>query len=207
MGSVSYLLRGAKWGSMLSKCLPVFLCCVYLLYRTSHQRGRYHKFILAGLLLSSLGDACLIYSHLFIVGMAFFAVAHISYICAFGWSPLNPFPLAVILPVEGLIFFTVLLPELPGLLVYLIPLYILLLGTMVWRSLVVPLPRDAWLFAATGGVSFMVSDTALAIDKFCTPLPYAEAVIMGTYYLAQILLTLSATDGTEQHREPRKKKH
>ncbi|RXM96737.1 Lysoplasmalogenase-like protein TMEM86A [Acipenser ruthenus] len=143
----------------------------------------------------------------FLTGMAFFAVAHISYICAFGWSPLNPFPLAVILPVEGLIFFTVLLPELPGLLVYLIPLYILLLGTMVWRSLVVPLPRDAWLFAATGGVSFMVSDTALAIDKFCTPLPYAEAVIMGTYYLAQILLTLSATDGTEQHREPRKKKH
>jgi len=49
--------------------------------------------------------------------------------------------------------------------------------------------------ALWGAASFVVSDSVLAYNKFAAPVPRAKAIVMVTYYAAQVLIALSA-DGT-----------
>ena len=53
----------------------------------------------------------------------------------------------------------------------------------------------AALAAAVGATLFMVSDTALAANKFRTPFRSAELLILGTYYTAIWLIALSVAAG------------
>lgn len=46
-------------------------------------------------------------------------------------------------------------------------------------------------FGALGALSFMVSDSYLSLNRFYTPLPYHQEVVMVTYYLAQAAVTLT----------------
>lgn len=50
--------------------------------------------------------------------------------------------------------------------------------------------RRSFIFALAGALTFVVSDTCIALDKFYYPggFPYAQAVIMVTYCTAQYLL-------------------
>jgi len=44
-------------------------------------------------------------------------------------------------------------------------------------------------FTLYGAVSFIVSDSILAINKFMMPVPAADYLVMITYYLAIFLIT------------------
>ncbi|CAD0203673.1 unnamed protein product [Chrysodeixis includens] len=73
-------------GAVAAKCAPV-LC---LLLAVLLPRSRPHKSVpahrvAAGLALSALGDALLLWPQHFVWGMAAFAGAHGAYIAAFGW--------------------------------------------------------------------------------------------------------------------------
>jgi len=43
-----------------------------------------------------------------------------------------------------------------------------------------------WLII--GGISFIISDSIIAVDKFYEPIPYSHYFIMITYYFAQFSL-------------------
>jgi uncharacterized membrane protein YhhN len=45
---------------------------------------------------------------------------------------------------------------------------------------------------AIGALSFLVSDSVLAFDRFARPFAGAHAVVMVTYYAAQILIARAA---------------
>lgn len=47
------------------------------------------------------------------------------------------------------------------------------------------------LLCAIGAALFIVSDSLIAFDKFFVPLTYRTPLIMITYYLAQLGITLS----------------
>lgn len=47
------------------------------------------------------------------------------------------------------------------------------------------------LLCAIGAVLFIISDSLIAVDKFFVPLTYRTSLIMITYYLAQLGITLS----------------
>lgn len=83
-----------------------------------------------------------------------------------------------------------------GVLVYGVPIYGCFLMTMVWRANariqgIQNLPK---LFCAIGAVSFAVSDGIIAFNKFYTPIGHSDTLIMLTYYVAQLGITLSVTD-------------
>jgi uncharacterized membrane protein YhhN len=50
------------------------------------------------------------------------------------------------------------------------------------------------LFAAIGGISFVVSDALIAFDKFYTPIEHSKIMVMVTYYVAQLGFTLATLD-------------
>ncbi|XP_036391198.1 lysoplasmalogenase-like protein TMEM86A [Megalops cyprinoides] len=191
-----------SWFSALIKCLPIFCLWVFLLahgisFLGAHASARK---ILAGLIFSALGDAFLIWQEqgYFSHGLLMFAITHILYSSAFGMKPLNPRAGLVIAAVSGLSY-TLLYPYLSGPFTYLVAVYIALIGFMGWRAMAgVQLANDLWtwtqLSACLGAVLFMVSDLTIAVNKFCFPVPHSRAIIMATYYAAQMLIALSAVE-------------
>ncbi|XP_043938787.1 lysoplasmalogenase-like protein TMEM86A [Protopterus annectens] len=191
-----------SWFSALIKCLPIFCLWVFLLahgisFMTSHCAA--HR-ILAGLIFSALGDAFLIWQEqgYFTHGLLMFAITHILYSSAFGMKPLNLKAGLVFALISGLCY-SFMYSCLSGPLTYLVGVYVALIGFMGWRAIArLQLCNDLWtwtkLSACIGAVLFIVSDLSIAVNKFCFPVPYSRAIIMATYYAAQMLIALSAVE-------------
>uniref|UniRef100_H3AK95 lysoplasmalogenase n=1 Tax=Latimeria chalumnae TaxID=7897 RepID=H3AK95_LATCH len=191
-----------SWFSALIKCLPIFSLWVFLLAHGLNflvARSSARK-IFAGLIFSALGDAFLIWQEqgYFSHGLLMFAITHILYSSAFGMKPLNLRAGFVIFLISSFCY-SLLYSYLSGPFTYLVGVYIIIIGFMGWRAIAgVQLFNDLWtwtkLSACIGAVLFMVSDLSIAVNKFCFPVPYSRAIIMATYYAAQMLIALSAVE-------------
>uniref|UniRef100_F7AQS3 lysoplasmalogenase n=1 Tax=Equus caballus TaxID=9796 RepID=F7AQS3_HORSE len=194
-----------SWVSALIKCLPIFCLWLFLL---AHGLG----FLLAhpsatrifvGLVFSAVGDAFLIWQDqgYFVHGVLMFAVTHMLYASAFGMRPLALRTGLVMAVLAGL-YYALLYPGLSGAFTYLVGVYVAIITFMGWRAVAgLQLVGAAWrwteLAAGSGAVLFMVSDMTIGINKFCFPVPYSRALIMSTYYAAQMLIALSAVESRE----------
>ena len=125
---------------------------------------------------------------LFIPQMAFFALAHVAYVCWFlprARRRLRAVSLAVTVPL--LVFlFAAIVPEAPfpaeriGVAVY---------GLVIAAMLYSALQYDGACAAGfrCAALLFVFSDAAIAWDRFVGPVPARTWVVMITYYLAQYL--------------------
>ncbi|KAK2728042.1 lysoplasmalogenase TMEM86A-like isoform X1 [Artemia franciscana] len=175
------------------KCLPIY-CLVYIAVsnrKMSSESKGFSKKIAIGLALSSVGDAFLVWPDLFLPGMLAFSLAHMVYISNFGWKPLFP-KLGVILYFFVFIIISILVTGLDDIFIVAVPAYALLLTTMAWRATARYLTSPSrWrLISALGSVLFLLSDAVLGVNKFLTPIPYGEFIVMMTYYGAQLCISL-----------------
>src|SRR5207253_7591702 len=73
--------------------------------------------------------------------------------------------------------------------------YVAVIVAMGWRAaaraLAPGIPESSGTLAFAGAVVFMVSDGVLATERFARAFAAADAVVMITYYAAQILIALS----------------
>ena len=77
---------------------------------------------------------------------------------------------------------------------FILPLYMLLLVTMIWRSLARALHSNSNLpqyIGALGSLSFGVSDLVLCFHTFITTVPNGNFIILITYYFAQFGIAIS----------------
>ncbi|XP_018426628.1 PREDICTED: lysoplasmalogenase-like protein TMEM86A [Nanorana parkeri] len=185
------------WYNALIKCLPI-ICLEFFIVVHSIGSGKfssYAKKILLGLAFSAAGDVCLVWPEYFQLGMVMFGLAHILYTIAFGFHPLN-IRLFIIFALFCATFYSLTIPYLSGPFIYMVAGYSMLISTMAWRALsrVKLASHDfswAHISSALGSISFMISDCVLAVDKFCFPFSNARAIVMSTYYGAQLLISLS----------------
>ncbi len=154
--------------------------------------------IVAGLVASIAGDVFLMLpGDRFVPGLGSFLIAHLCYVAAFtrgGWRA-SPWPAAAC----GLYVMTLLWWLLPhaGAHRIAVTIYGLAIGTMAWQALERwrDLRGAAPLAAAIGAVLFVLSDSALAANRFVAPFTLAPLAVMGTYVPAQWLMALSAGGG------------
>ncbi len=187
--------RGPHWVVYVLKPLTtVSLLCLALLI--PHPVSLFYKGAISlGLLFSLAGDIFLMLpTDHFIAGLVSFLLAHLCYIVAFSarsglqitwWLPL-PFVL------YGAYMISLLWPHVGQLkapvLVYM--LVILVMGWQAaeqWRSK----EQTTTLLALIGAISFIISDSALALNRFRKAFSGAQALVLSTYYVAQWLITLS----------------
>ncbi|MCX2832292.1 lysoplasmalogenase [Microbulbifer thermotolerans] len=178
-------LRG-PWMALL-KTLPIILLALIARHRLS---GSTRGLTLAALALSALGDLLLAldFPGQFVYGLSAFLLAQLAY--AFNFlrgadfrcrhSVLRGAPVLL----AAFLLAQLLLPaagELaPAVAVYFLAIVTMALGAAAHRG------NSTLLFV--GAVTFMASDTLIAIHKFVTPLPMAGTAIMVTYYSAQMAL-------------------
>lgn len=126
-------------------------------------------------------------------GMVMFGLAHIMYTIAFGFHPLK-IRIFIVFVLFCATFYSLTFSYLSGPFVYMVAGYSMLISTMAWRALSKLASHEfswAHISAAIGSISFMISDCVLAVDKFCFPFSNARAIVMLTYYGAQLLISLS----------------
>ena len=180
----------------LSWLLKISPIAVLLTMSVPFAQSFKHKLFIAGLIFSSFGDIFLEVnrSQFFIYGLGSFFIAHVFYMISF--SPLsNVFSsnntnsksqLFVILSfsVYGLVMFYYIQPGL-GQLFLPVLIYMAVLMLMGVFAL---LSKKTNLWLISGGISFIISDSIIGIDKFYSPIPNAGVLIMISYYFAQFSL-------------------
>lgn len=156
--------------------------------------SRYARRIGAGLLLSAAGDLLLEWPSFFLAGLVAFLLAHVAYASAFWTAERRPrlaraLPFVVWLSAMG----AWLWPGL-GAMKGPIVVYMLAIGTMMWRAAALPergRPGGAW-WALVGAVLFGASDTLIAAHRFHAPIAGVDLPIMLLYYAGQIGIAWSA---------------
>jgi uncharacterized membrane protein YhhN len=184
----------------LTKPFIVPLLIGYLVSTLAVIKSVVHKWVIAALIFSWIGDVLLMAesydSKFFIFGLISFLIAHICYIDFF----------QVVKRKEKVrIYLLFILPVITYYLVLIGLLYshlgalkipVIVYGAVISAMLALALHmffikyKDAGIMMLIGAVLFILSDSVLAINKFYKPFEYASIVIMTTYALAQLLIVL-----------------
>jgi uncharacterized membrane protein YhhN len=183
-------------------CKPLILISlgVYYWLRASEHRS---ILVLGAIFFSFGGDTLLMFDagqpNFFTYGLVSFLISHIFYIFAYrqhrdenttdGLQGIQRVRLAfpIILAGTGLVL--ILYPVL-GDMRFPVMAYALVLVLMVLNALFRfgrTNNRSFWMVFA-GAISFMVSDSLLAINKFLDAIPHAGLLVMSTYIVAQFAL-------------------
>lgn len=187
------------WLHWLFKPLTT-LVIVWTVWRAETSLPRYRRWLLAGLLLSTVGDVFLMLPvDAFVPGLASFLLAHLAYLLALRqrepWFA-AAWPLLAYALVASVVLGQ-LWPGLPVLLRAPVIVYVAVLAAMAAHALTVWWRhRDtASASAAWGGACFVLSDALLAWDRFVAPFAVAAAAVLASYWLAQWGLARSLPRG------------
>jgi uncharacterized membrane protein YhhN len=179
----------------VSKPLTTVLVITVALIARTPVPAAYKTLILAGLLCSLLGDIALMFPEKwFKAGLVSFLAAHVFYILAFKPGPGRPISAGMLVPfiIFGLLMFRILAPSLGPLK---FPVLVYMAAITVMAGLAAGRFVDGGgtrpLLAFAGAVLFLISDSVLAYDRFAKKLGPAQAIILGTYFPAQLLIALS----------------
>ena len=155
----------------------------------------YKGLVIAGLVFCLGGDVFLMLpARFFIVGLVSFLIGHVLYIAAFVTDAGFQFSVWWLLPL--LVFGGVVYGRLHahlGKMRLPVIIYMITILTMAWQALArwSVQPSSSALLAAIGAVSFVLSDSALALDRFRAKFRSARVIVLSTYWLAQWLIALS----------------
>ena len=177
----------------VTKAAPVWYLAAYVGFTSNFADNPLALGTRAGLVLSSVGDICLVWrTTLFLPGMFFFALAQMGYIYGLkarqrrGQHPSGEYvresALACVLCY--LFVFT-------GMDSWLMAVCVLGYSALLFAMANLALQRHlaegdtgSW-YGAVGGMSFVISDLLIALNKWKLVLPFSEGLIMVTYYVAQ----------------------
>ncbi len=202
------ILVSANFLIMISKPLLMPLLLIYFLnavgFILNKPKNNLVLYFLMALIFSTVGDVFLMIVTLkeqfFLLGLASFLIAHFFYIFGFMKiarnNSIKQFP--HILPLSiGFLYFTfmlfILFPYLESSLRFPIILYALTIITMVLTSTRLKDVFEVQNFKIllSGTILFVISDSAIAINKFYHEFPLASFFIMITYIFAQFFIISS----------------
>ncbi len=187
--------QGPDWQVYLFKPLTTILILLIAVLAPDRLAPAYRYLIVTGLFFSLWGDVFLMLpSDRFVAGLASFLVAHLFYIVAFSTGAAVEANLWTLLPVAlfTCVLLAVIVPG-AGRAKVAVAVYAVVISVMLWRAL----ERCAQFggapeaLACVGAVLFVISDSAIAVNRFTKPFAPAQAVILGTYFPAQWLIALS----------------
>ncbi|WP_126993440.1 lysoplasmalogenase [Thermosipho globiformans] len=150
--------------------------------------------VVAGLFFGMLGDFLLEFEDKFLHGMVLFLLGHIFYSLSFfmKFGVPNILVFFIVLFILLILYFVILFKKAKDfkipILVYTIAIGIMLSFTFSPAFKNIYYLR--FMLPLAGGL-FVFSDFLIAIEKFVRKIKYSEIIILGTYFLAQLIIALS----------------
>ncbi|PIQ47387.1 MAG: lysoplasmalogenase [Cytophagales bacterium CG12_big_fil_rev_8_21_14_0_65_40_12] len=178
---------------------PILMIALLVHFNQSVPKTALNKFVNAALILSTLGDTLLIFNDqnplFFMLGLGAFLLAHLVYIflnlnlinsedrkLKFHWRD-------ILFAGFGLFMFRLVRPNLGEMfvptLVYTV--VICIMGITAAKRFG-KASKQSFTLVLFGAITFMISDSLLAINKFYTPIDHADLLIMATYLTGQFLI-------------------
>jgi uncharacterized membrane protein YhhN len=183
---------------MICKPLLMIILLALFISETRSVPGSLKKWIIGALFFSWIGDIVLMFQEkdklYFLLGLSSFLLAHVCYIIFFHLVRIregiksNVWFLLLIVTYYALLI-SILSPSLGDM-----KLPVRIYGIVISFMLMLALHmlflkhRTAGLWMLAGALLFVISDSALALNKFYNPFPYSGATIMLTYGLAQLFI-------------------
>lgn len=161
-------------------------------------RSAYGNRVLAGLLASWIGDACLLGTtdSAFIAGLGAFLIAHLFYCAAFVrhgvHRPAGSLALLMLLPVTAIVI-GALWPDIPGPMRLPVAFYGGVISLMVALAVGARFAGGTWLIPV-GAVLFFISDLSVAIAQFQRPDFPPGTWGLPLYFTGQALLAASTRE-------------
>ncbi|HEY6551858.1 MAG TPA: lysoplasmalogenase [Vicinamibacteria bacterium] len=176
--------------ALLAKPMPVIVLAAGIM---ADANGPLRVGIAAGLLASAVGDV-LLGLDLFLPGLVVFLIAHLAYLGAFQKDCRAP-ALGRALPFVawGALLLGHLWPALGNLAVP-VAFYVAAISAMMWRAAARVGRRPGALPGLLGAVSFGLSDSLIAWNRFEATIPGAFVPIMLFYWLGQAGIARAALD-------------
>lgn len=174
---------------IMMKLIPMGLMILFALYTRPLFSTTYKRMIITGLFVCMIADGVIYW---FLAGLVTFFIGHIFYIFAFRHASQKPVPkwagTLLLLYGASIAFWIAGSQFTKGETVLGIAIiaYISIILTMGWMAIRTRLP-----LAIIGALLFIFSDSILAIDRFSYEIPYRDALVMMTYYAAQIFIAAS----------------
>ncbi|WP_049411373.1 lysoplasmalogenase [Stenotrophomonas geniculata] len=203
----AFLHGDGRWLHWLAKPATTLLIAAIVWRVHDPAPPFYRRAVLAGMLLSCVGDiALMLPMDAFVPGLVAFLLAHVCYIVAFRdglRAGRGLLAASVLLAAFAVLNVLGLWPHLPVPMRVPVLAYVVVLASMAalalarqWRS---PQPdavdaRSA-RWAAAGALLFVASDSLLAWDRFAGGLPLASLLVLSTYYGAQYAIARSVLPG------------
>ena len=197
------LLAGESfnWLILITKPLLLLLLIAIFYLQSKSSSGNFKKLVLAALFLSWLGDVLLLFqqsdANFFLAGLVSFLAAHIFYILAFRKTTLHHSltiikekPWLILLFVAYGAGFYFLIRNGLGEMKVPVMLYmvVILMMSLVALNRFRRVEYHSFVLVFAGALSFMASDSLLAINKFYVSFPLSGFLIMLTYIIAQYLI-------------------
>ncbi len=182
---------------LLTPLVTFWICMVAFLALAGCGASRYRIVIMLGLLLSLVADTILMVKEIDLLKFAlpYFLSAHVLYICAFAWGydfrPWHILPATVLALSLGFLLMK-MRGRTKGLDIP-IAIYASTIAFMVFFAVSLPgrMQGTGGIFAAVGGVLFLISDGILAFNAFIRPIPHDSAVVWAFYAPGQLMIALS----------------
>lgn len=185
----------------------ICLSLAFYLYKNCNMTTGFNRLVFAGLLFSLLGDVFLIFAavdvYFFLYGLFAFLLAHIVYSSAFfrdfknnpGESKYFGHLLLFFMGVFSLSYYSWIRDYLND---FRIPVLVYIFVISIMAILSGYRYRRVNLLSfrliCFGAISFVISDAALAYNKFVEPYSFAGVLIMTSYMIAQYLIVLGAIE-------------
>ena len=180
---------------LIMKSLIIPILMILFIVNLKLFSNRLNLIMLAGLFFSWAGDVVLEFEGLFIPGLGCFLLAHVMYLVVFfktpgrnvifqkRWYLLIP----VILSGAGLILY--LYNDLADMRIPVI-IYSIVILTMLTGAInrLEKVNRTSYYLVLAGAILFVISDSAIAINKFSHHFESSGIVVMTTYIIAQYLI-------------------
>ncbi|PZT09510.1 hypothetical protein A7X87_02750 [Stenotrophomonas maltophilia] len=198
----AFLHGDGRWLHWLAKPVTTLLIAAIAWRVRDPAQPSYRRAVLAGMLLSCLGDiALMLPMDAFVPGLVAFLLAHLCYIVAFREglrAGRGLLAASILLGAFAVLNVLGLWPHLPAPMRMPVLAYVVVLASMAvlalarqWRSPQPAVEARSAPWAAVGALLFVASDSLLAWDRFAGGLPLASLLVLSTYYGAQYAIARS----------------
>lgn len=177
------------------KALIIPVLMIIFLINFRHNLTKLNALILSGLLFSWAGDVIIDFS--FILGLVSFLLAQIMYLSAFFLTPgknvifSNRFYLLIPVILFGIILIYFLYDDLADMKIPVI-IYAIVILTMLAAAInrLEKVSIFSYYLVLAGAILFVISDSAIAVNKFSWHFKHSGPIIMSTYLAAQYLIVM-----------------